>query len=449
MNLYIHLEISSREEDSNLLKSVLAAHAGFDVLISVSNIYNFLFKKNFLKKGVFHTKSLEHGNWKKNFIQIIYSLGNKITLLDEEAGIIKDKKSLEIFLRARFTNDSLSKINKVFCWGNDDYTMLKKLFPKFKDKFVLSGSSRVDMWKQKFKTYWLKNNGIKKEKILVSLNFPIVNGYLTYKTLINNLRTHGYFDRSKKFKDELDQLYEIKKTNFEHFKKMITFLLEKLPDEKFIVRPHPVEKSETWVKLLSNFKNVEVDNRVNFNEQLSESKILIHNSCTTSFQASLANKKVICFNPSNFDNEHGRIANKLGKMVLNENELIKEIRSCNLEKKTKKKLDEKIFKKKIDNMNPNELSSNLIVKNWIEEGKNIKSEKNNFYFLKSLIIFYNLASWSRNILFGKEYKKHKFNKFDQKKIQEKILKIEKILDLKNKSKVIKLASNCILIKNKA
>ena len=46
--------------------------------------------------------------------------------------------------------------------------------------------------------------------------------------------------------------------------------------------------------------------------------------------------KVICFNPSNFDNEHGRIANKLGKMVLNENELIKEIRSCNLEKKTKK-----------------------------------------------------------------------------------------------------------------
>ena len=70
MNLYIHLEISSREEDSNLLKSVLAAHAGFDVLISVSNIYNFLFKKNFLKKGVFHTKSLEHDNWKKNLIQI-------------------------------------------------------------------------------------------------------------------------------------------------------------------------------------------------------------------------------------------------------------------------------------------------------------------------------------------------------------------------------------------
>jgi hypothetical protein len=100
-------------------------------------------------------------------------------------------------------------------------------------------------------------------------------------------------------------------------------------------------------------------------------------------------------------------------------------------------------------MNPNELSSNLIVKNWIEEGKNIKFEKNNFIFLKLLILFYNLASWSRNILVGKEYKKHKFNKFVQKKIQEKILKIEKILDLKNKSKVIKLASNCILIKNNA
>ena len=33
MNLYIHIEVSAREEDSSLLKSVLAAHNGFDVLI--------------------------------------------------------------------------------------------------------------------------------------------------------------------------------------------------------------------------------------------------------------------------------------------------------------------------------------------------------------------------------------------------------------------------------
>ena len=104
---------------------------------------------------------------------------------------------------------------------------------------------------------------------------------------------------------------------------------------------------------------------------------------------------------------------------------------------------------KIESMSPNELSSNLIVKNWIEESKNIKFKKNNFIFLKSSILFYNVISWLRNILFRNKYKNYKFNKFDQKKLQEKVFKIERILDLKNKSKVIKLASNCILIKNKA
>ena len=44
MNLYIHIEVSAREEDSTLLKAVLAAHSGYDVLICISNIYNFLFK---------------------------------------------------------------------------------------------------------------------------------------------------------------------------------------------------------------------------------------------------------------------------------------------------------------------------------------------------------------------------------------------------------------------
>ena len=97
MNLYIHIEVSAREEDSTLLKAVLAAHSGYDVLICISNIYNFLFKWKFLNKGIFHTKSLEHNNWKKNFLKLIYSQGNKITSLDEEAAIIKDKKLGKFF----------------------------------------------------------------------------------------------------------------------------------------------------------------------------------------------------------------------------------------------------------------------------------------------------------------------------------------------------------------
>ena len=206
MNVYIHLEITAREEDSNLLKAVLAAHSGCEVLICVSNIYNFLFKRNFLKKGIFHTKSLEHNDWKKKFLQMIYSQGNKITSLDEEAAIIKDKEGLEIFLKARFTNESLFKASKVFCWGDDDYNMLRKLFPKHKHKFILTGSSRVDTWKKNFEVYWCTKPEKKNKKILISLNFPGVNGYNSHEIAVKNLKSAGYFKRSKELYQEVVEL---------------------------------------------------------------------------------------------------------------------------------------------------------------------------------------------------------------------------------------------------
>lgn len=447
MNLYIHIEISAREEDSSLLKAVLAAHNGFEVLIGVSNIFNFLFKRKFLNRGIFHTKSLEHNSWKEKFLKMIQSQGNKITSLDEEAGIIKDKKSLEIFLKSRFTIVSLERASKVFCWGDDDYKMLKKLFPKFANKFILNGSSRVDMWREKFKKYWLKNDNEKINKILISLNFPIINGYLSYETIIRNLETAGYFDRSKNLRNELNDLYEIKKINYEHFKKMISFLARKLPNEEFIVRPHPVEKIDTWSKLLSDHKNIEVNNSGNFNEQLYKSKILIHNSCTTAFQGLLANKKVICYNPSNLDNEHGRIANKLGKMVFSVEELAEEIRSFDFEKNKIKKIDNDILKKKLFFTNSDKLSSNLIMENWIKEVKKIKFKKNNYLLIRICTFIYNLSSFLRNFFTRSNFKNHKFNNFNQTKLQDKVIRIEKILKLKNKSKVVKLSKNCILIKN--
>lgn len=447
MNLYIHIEVSAREEDSSLLKAVLAAHNGFDVLIGVSNIFNLLFKKKFLNRGIFHTKSLEHNIWKEKFLKMIKSQGNKITSLDEEAGIIKDKNSLETFLKSRYTSVSLERASKVFCWGNEDYQMLKELFPKFANKFILNGSSRVDMWREKFKKYWLKNDNEKINKILISLNFPIINGYLSYETIMRNLETSGYFDRSINLKNEFNDLYKIKQINYEHFKKMISFLARKLPNEEFIVRPHPVERIETWSKLLYDHKNVEVNNSGNFNEQLYKSKILIHNSCTTAFQGSMANKKVICFNPSNLDNEHGRIANKLGKMIFNMNDLLKEIDSSK-DNNFSNTADKDIINNKLFEPKNNKLSSNLIVDTWFSESKNITFKKNNYSLIKIVIYFYNLILNTKDFFLLKKKIDFKFKKFNENIIQKKIIRIENILKLENKCKVIKLSNDCILIKNK-
>ena len=36
-------------------------------------------------------------------------------------------------------------------------------------------------------------------------------------------------------------------------------LIEKFPNERFVLRPHPSEKIETYQKIFSNYKNVEIN----------------------------------------------------------------------------------------------------------------------------------------------------------------------------------------------
>ena len=65
MNIYILTEITKRELDANLFLACIAAKDGFNVIISNHGTIKFLNDKKLLKEGIFHTKSLVHGEKKK------------------------------------------------------------------------------------------------------------------------------------------------------------------------------------------------------------------------------------------------------------------------------------------------------------------------------------------------------------------------------------------------
>ncbi len=54
-----------------------------------------------------------------------------------------------------------------------------------------------------------------------------------------------------------------------------------------------------------------------------------------------------------------------------------------------------------------------------------------------------------NLLLKRNILDYKVQEFDKDRIKKKICKIEKIINLENKSKVIKISKNCLLIKNDA
>ena len=106
MNIYIDVEISSRELDSSLLLAILAASKGHKVLISRLSEIILGFKSGILAPGIFHTKSLTPSRDKTARHKLLIDKGFGITSIDEE-GALNDH-GYDSFAKARYS-DSLSR----------------------------------------------------------------------------------------------------------------------------------------------------------------------------------------------------------------------------------------------------------------------------------------------------------------------------------------------------
>ena len=119
MNIYLHIEVSTRELDSKLLLGVIAASKGHEVLISdISEIERGI-RIGILNPGVFHTKSLTPSQNKISFHKKLIDKGFLITSLDEEAGL--ELENYKKFSDARYSKKTMDQSAAVFCWGNDDF----------------------------------------------------------------------------------------------------------------------------------------------------------------------------------------------------------------------------------------------------------------------------------------------------------------------------------------
>ena len=450
MNLYILTEITKRELDSNLLLACIAANNNFEVMISNSDTINYLNKKNLLKPGVFHTKSLVHGEKKKELHNQLKKNEIKITSLDEEAGLVY--KDLKIYGETRYSNEAINVVDKIFCWGDHDYNFLTSMFEIKDDKFVLSGSPRFDLLNNNFFSYWASNENMEKD-ILISGNFNLVNGYVPTSKILSEMENQGYFLRSKNYETELKKIIEDSRKKFSSFLEAIHLLVNKFKNEKFLIRPHPLEKMDIWKENFIKYPNVKISRDDNINNKLINSKMLIHNSCTTAFQAYSLKIPAICFSPIETKSNYGEPANSISEETKNIEELFnlinkilnKNYKISNLENKNKI-FQNKIFKK------DHELAGDIIVGNWLKLIKGIKFENINWKEVKYELTKKYFRTFLFNLIFKilkpfkKVYQDNKFEKINDIVISKKIKKILEILNLEKNIKIKKLSNRCFLIK---
>ena len=245
MNIYLHVEISARELDSKILLACLAAERGHNVMISELNIFKNALKKKLIPPGIFHAKSLSPNNDLISRHQEMIKNGLFITSIDEEGGLLDYE--YDEFAKNRYSSKTIEQSSAIFCWGEDDFQTLKKIYPKFSSKIYKTGSPRVDMWREQFsKSYTLPPNAPTKPFLLISSNLHTVNnikpfhewgGFKSHKILNND----NYFKSDPhNFKKQFQKASE-DNLKLAAFVEAAHFLAENNSKYDIVFRPHPLE----------------------------------------------------------------------------------------------------------------------------------------------------------------------------------------------------------------
>tara|TARA_B110000027_G_scaffold20010_1_gene21025 strand:+ start:2944 stop:4254 length:1311 start_codon:yes stop_codon:yes gene_type:complete len=289
MNVYIKIEIKDREFISRTLIAAYLAKKGHDVYVGDDEFIGRYLENKILNPGIILEKSLSPVKRKIKRLSLLKKNNFKIVNLDEEGGL--NDPNYKYWSSERYSNKTLKIADISFCWGRYDYEMNKKLFPKFKKKFYLSGNPRFDLHNVKN----IENKKIKKKIIIIPSTFTltaykrIVDEFDIYSKLRKpNLNIQkkwfiGARERSIETFDLLDLIYEIKK-------KFNNLLIE--------IWVHPKEDIDMWRKLIPEDKHIKYTKIKDFNSTSSDKSLFIFTGSTLGMDVMLNNRFLVYYNPS-------------------------------------------------------------------------------------------------------------------------------------------------------
>lgn len=454
MNIYIDVEITSRELDSKLLLAIIAASNGHKVIVSHLTEIILGLKSGALAPGIFHTTNLTPSNEKILRHKNIIKNGSIITSMDEEGGLVD--YGYEKFAKVRYSDQTLQQAAAVFGWGLDDVETLKKIYIKHSNKIHITGSPRADLWSPFFQKYWGTPKKMpKKPYLLVSSNMYSITRVVPFHKNFKFLKKSGYFNRDPElfFNQFKIAGEDCRKTGA--FVEAIIHLANNSDGYEIVVRPHPTENIEAWKIFLENIPNVKVIQNQSITPWVNNAFAIMQNGCTTAIEATISEKPVITYIP--FEQEFTReIPNNLGYKTKNLKQLTKIvdfILKQTQSKNKKKKLIPSIITKKFY-LDKKELAAEKIVKVW-NELENKKLAKNiNWIKLYSLLKISDVRRKGGKLkqeifpsMFGPFREIYKFAKLEKHDIYQRFNRMSKLLRLNKKVKCKLLSDRTILIEN--
>lgn len=284
--LIIPVENQVREFDAKLLLACVAAERGMPVILGSRTYIHF--EAGSMPRGVYLAKSMR--SLSDRMFGILRNLGHEIVAFDEE-GLVRPPDPL--YYTRRMSEVALGHVSALLAWGPDNAAVFERCPAVHGVPVHVTGNPRIDMLRADVRSFYAEQaHGIRQRYgriILLNSNFGLLNHY------VPGMRLNT---ADGKPLDEFTAAVTVHRSViYEHFSKMIPELAAAFPDFTVLIRPHPVESHESWLKLAQGHGNIVVSNDGSVIPWLMASEVLVQNGCQTAIESALLDTPVVSFRP--------------------------------------------------------------------------------------------------------------------------------------------------------
>ena len=314
--------------------------AGIESFIGRADSISYLaqFKSNAILCGRLGGTS-GRSNFDIELISLLEKRKSKIFYIHDEGGAFRDS-DYERETKLNYPSDLFNNavFQKIYFWGERQKIVFEG--ENWLNKSKIIGAPRFDVLKQKNKSNSstkdiMQMNYFEKLKPYVLINSRFSN-VLTSKDDVSalsrrmfDIRVEGG-DRNNKSDDEIKQAMFSRWTTSAHdyiaFIEMLSKLCLEFKDINFVLRPHPAEDDEWYIKNLELIPNIRIEKQGDVQLAIENAEIVIGSDCTTGLEAILLGKNYINFIPFPNKGENTVGLAEIGSIVNSYEEIIKCLR---------------------------------------------------------------------------------------------------------------------------
>jgi surface carbohydrate biosynthesis protein len=204
----------------------------------------------------------------------------------------------EDYIKRRVHGETIKSIDYLFLWGERQKQDLERFLGGVRGYYV-TGNPRIDLLHNRFRSSFAADTqAIRKQHgdfVLFTSRFSSVNHFRRSLDETLDRRKEQYAEGAQA---TVDERMDIRKRLFEDYMAMIGEVASHLPEQKFIIRPHPVENADVWRERFAGVANVEICDEGAASPWLSAARCVVHNACTTGVEAYLLDRPVIEYHPA-------------------------------------------------------------------------------------------------------------------------------------------------------